>query len=336
MSELAFPFAGIALLFMVVIPALTVLSKVGLSCLRRRSALSERGDAAFVLLVAPSVVPIAWFFSAALHQAEPGKALAACVHDHLEPASCSDAIVLAATLGVAVLWAVSSRMRRSRSTAVAKRGDAGIAARLATICARHPELAVEASRILVLEAAHHAFCTRGILRRRIEVDSGAIAVLDDAAIEGALLHELEHLRAWDPLRFLVATASLALNPMASFLRDELREFRMSREIACDRSAVSHGADPLALAEAIVAAASTTKRTGFVACLGESRIESVRVRVQLLLEYVAARPKLTRRTATGVVAALACVALLLGLPHAWDAPLEAFHHHVERAASLIEI
>lgn len=227
-----YPMLTTALIFLVVIPLATVGAKLGLSGIRRRCDALESFGATWVcgVLLAPVAVPVVWSFSAALHQAEPGRILASCLHPHEGDPTCTDALALALFLILipAVVGGFTA-MRQRGSTGFSDRQEGSQESgreraeahrdRVIGLCARHPVLDRWAERIRVVEAAAHRFCTVGFIRPRIEVDMGALGSCDDDEVVAALLHEVAHGRGRDPLRFALARVAMGLNPLGRLLAD---------------------------------------------------------------------------------------------------------------------
>lgn len=342
MSELVFPVAGALVVFLAAVPLATLAAKLVLMAWRRSAGglVAQGMGGAYALVIAPTLAPALWALSAGLHQSEPGQALAACILETLHQDSCRDALLFTAVLALILGHGLARRLRRDRAprpgtvqrlAATSRHGR-----RLAAVCGSHPDLARAARRIAVVAGAPEPVCTRGALRPMIEIDAGFMDRLDDEALTAALLHELEHARALDPLRYLLASVSLSLNPLAWLLRPELARWRLGREAACDRSAVHAGARPLALAAAIVSAAQPARPAcpaGAVAGLASAGCDAIKMRVQLLLGYARQPAPPPRRPRISVPPGTAfCVALLvlLILPHATGTSLlDAVHQGVER-------
>ncbi len=93
--------------------------------------------------------------------------------------------------------------------------------------------------LIVEDERPRAFCV-GLLRPRIYVTTGALAILDDEALEAVLTHERHHARYRDPLR-LAASRVLA---RALFFLPGLGELARRREslteISADESAIQGG------------------------------------------------------------------------------------------------
>ena len=334
MNELFFPVFGAMLVFFVAVPLLTLIARaIFIVAPARKDGVAEHVSPwRFALIVAPTLGPVIWLVSAAVHQSEDGAPLAACIVDHLGSELCRDVVlfglVLFSILGLGVLRRIRGE-RRPRGAVVSARQTA--VERVRSICEGHLALARFASRIRVVGEGVAPACTLGFFRPRVEVEGDIVDRLDDEELEAVLLHEVEHAQTRDPLRFFVAQVALSINPLGRLLASELARYHFAREALCDRRAVQRGADPLALARSIVAAAGPKLAPAHVAALGGHGIGGVRVRVQLLLGYAAAWPGPARQHApVGVVTSF--VTLLAALPHVLGTgPLDVLHHGIERAA-----
>jgi hypothetical protein len=160
----------------------------------------------------------------------------------------------------------------------------------------------------------HAFCA-GLGRPRVYVTEGALAILDEQALEAVLGHERHHARRRDPLR----RAAGRVLAQALFFVPGLGELTRRREalaeISADESAVARGPElRSALARAML---SFTEAPGTDAGVG---IDPVRVD-HLLGEPPRWRfPTLLFLLALGLIAVLAAVAALAGRVAAGSASL----------------
>jgi beta-lactamase regulating signal transducer with metallopeptidase domain len=204
---------------------------------------------------------------------------------------------------------------------------AGLEARLAALAADHGDIARSRARIVPVEGDE--LRTVGVFAARVELGVEAAARLDDASLAAALLHELAHVGGRDPLRIVLAAVCQAINPLSFLLAGELGRWRAGREVRCDEAAVERGADPLALAAALVALARPRAQACAAAAhLGHGGgIALLRLRVSLLL----AHRRVTReRRPSALVAAIALLLAMALLPHFVDAwPLVHLHHQAER-------
>ncbi len=332
--------------FVVVIPALTAVSRWWLrvpapgratppqpGSLDATRPVSEWGG--WLAIVLPSMGAIVWLASGALHEAEPGT-LARCVLCTPGGGMCHDAMLTGVALALAAFastwWGASggaTRPRRAKG-----RAAEALARRVAALAAQYPALGGVHSRIKGVCGGPTPLATRGWWRPRIEVDVAWAARVGDEALAAALLHEAAHVDGRDPLRYGLARAALALNPMRRQLLGGFAAWLARREIACDRWAVEHGASPLALASAIVEAARPASPCAHPA-LAAASIDGVRRRVDALLRVAAAGRRTastpgTARTVRQALLAAAAVAVVAA-PHwvgTW--PLTALHEAVEHA------
>ncbi len=339
MNALAFPLLGALVVFLLAVPAATVLAKAVL-VLRRRSTrhLPRFGSTAtWLVIIAPVIAPVLWFISAAVHQSEPGGAIAACLFDHFDAFDCRDELVFALCLTLLLLVAGGRRLRHELAAPGAAGGPVGPssaqARRVREACAARSALG--ALRVEVVTGALHPICTTGLVRPRVVVAVELVDSLDDEALVAALLHENAHAHALDPLRYFLAAVCLSLNPLAPLLRPELRRWRLAREASCDAEAVHAGGEPLSLAQAIVTAARPGRRPGaWTAALGDGDAEAIRLRIGLLIGYADERAVHGKREAP-FVALTGTLTFVAMLPHAvGSGPLDILHLEIERALVLL--
>jgi beta-lactamase regulating signal transducer with metallopeptidase domain len=159
-----------------------------------------------------------------------------------------------------------------------------------------------------------AFCA-GLLRPRVYVTTGALAILDEQAVEAVLVHEAHHARRRDPLRL---ATSRVLTRALFFLPglDELERQREAlSEISADESAIDAGpANRSALARAMLSFTESSLSDDSVG------IDSARVD-HLIGEPPSWRfPTFMFLVAVFVLALLAAVAVLVGQEAAGSASL----------------
>lgn len=337
MNELFFPVVGAMLVFFVAVPLLTLGARaMFLATPPGKDGVAHHVSSwRFALLVAPTLGPVIWLVSAAVHQSEDGEPLAACIVDHLGSELCRDVLLFGLVLFSILAFGVLRRLRGEhgpRRVQLPVRATA--VERVRCICEGQLALARFSSRIRVVSEGVAPACTRGLFRPRVEIDDALVERLDDDELEGVLLHEVEHAQAKDPLRFFVVQVALSINPIGRVLASELARCHFAREALCDRRAVQRGANPLALARSIVATAAPKAIPAHVAALGGHGIGGVRVRVQLLLGYATAWPGPARQhSPVGVVTSF--VTFLAAMPHIFGTePLDVLHHGIERAALLL--
>ena len=331
MAELVFPIAAVAVTFLLIIPAFTLLSRAALAARRKRVASwAEFGaDATFAWLVAPTLLPLLWLTSSALHQSEPAQRLDACLVDHVLSTTCLDAVALLGLLLVGMASAVALHAWRERPRFTLDRlpDDHRLARRVAALTGAHP--ALKSLDVSVARRAPAPIFTVGWLRPRIILDACFAHDADDAMLRAALLHERAHAASFDTLRGSLVRLCLAVNPAGRWLAADLARWHHAREALCDSEAVHLGGEPLALAQGIVRAARF-RCAGLGACAallcGHDRA-ALKLRLNLLLNGGAL--PLPTRTIGHAALAVAVAAVLLA-PHLQAAgPLEHFHFEVER-------
>jgi Zn-dependent protease with chaperone function len=290
----------------------------------------------FLLLLAPGLGAMAWFVSAAFHLSEPGSLDAVCSLDHAGLSVCVDALFFATFLLGVFVTALTHRWWRSlgtvaRSPTPMLPPDDPASVRLRAVAAEHPDLRRLIGRLWAVRESAQPIFTRGLLWPRIFVSRALIEGLDREGLSAALLHEAEHVAARDPLRYLLASVSLALNPCGFLLRKELRRWRAAREALCDEGAVHRQADPLALAGAILMAVRLSSPSRSVVMgLGGAEGGLLRLRVHRLLSYTSGLPTPAATFLLKVMATVLVVGLV-AMPHVLDAwPLDVLHRALEHA------
>lgn len=336
MNELLPPALSVLVLYAIVVPAITLVGK-GILIVRRRRLLEPAHFGStwmYLLLVSLVLGPASWFVSAVAHLSEPDRSTLACALGHIERDVGRNALALLMVAMVAIAVAVMRRAGRDERKKVTGASVSDLhpqALRLQELRHSTAYLANIRGQIRAVSGSDTQICTVGILRPRIEVNIEFMEQLDDGALVGALLHEAEHLRTYDPLRYLVAAVCLGLNPAAFLLRPEITRWRQARELLCDRFAVRAGADPLSLAEALVVAARPRPDAmrPFAAHLGCGSVSWLQYRINRLFGY-ATRPPTP--DAQGVSYPLLLVIALVPLisPHIVDAwPLARLHYSLEQ-------
>lgn len=330
MSEIAFPLVASVLVFLLVLPLSALVARGALALLdvfEDGLALHRRWHLRYLVIVGSSVLPLAWFISASLHQAESGAAASVCtvldVHDCPEPGFLAALLCLIAGVRAFKGWST-----RPRADGLDARTQA-VAARVASLLVG--DLADLRGRVVTCIRTRTPIETVGVFHRRVVLRTAFAASLDHDALAGALHHELEHLRGWDPLRYEILRWSMDVNPAGRLLLGRhVAGWVLGREAHCDRAAVMAGAEPTALAAAIVEASRRFSR-GCAVALGAADIDSLRLRIQLLLAYADRSPHACCERPTFAWLALA-VAFALGAPHGQEHPvLDAFHVVAEQGS-----
>ncbi len=142
-------------------------------------------------------------------------------------------------------------------------------------------------RVYMLDGVDAAVCA-GLRRPTVVFSPAFLRGLAPDEVHAVVLHEVAHFQAWDGTRnaLLGFVAGLSLIPGSSRM---LRGYALDRELAADRRAVEHGADPLALASALVKAARLEglprPRLTALPALPGHRCSGLTVRVERLLDQV---------------------------------------------------
>ena len=334
MSEAIFPLLGSLVVFGLVLPASAVIVKLVFVALRRvetAGGLHASSGLRYVLLVASSAVPLAWFLSASLQQLGTGAAAEVCDALHTPGAFCPESLLFAVALSLLIALRGVPRLASTRRSGGDDRTDLAREARrrIDRAIVSASMLGPLAGRIIVREDAAEPMATLGIVLPRVIVRPSLVARLDDEELTAALLHEGEHVRGYDPVRYLVAWWALAVNPVGHWvLGDELSRWILLRETHCDREAVLHGGSPAALAQALVRAARASVRPAAGLCTGPPT--ALELRVGLLLAYAERAPERCCRSPALRLAMLAVGAALL-LPHGTGTRvLDILHWATERA------
>ena len=147
----------------------------------------------------------------------------------------------------------------------------------------------------------------GCRRPLLLVPRGLSATLADAELDAVLLHELAHLRRGDLRWNLLQRVVLALlwfHPVAWYLQASVAR---ERERCCDALAVRHGAQPTALAHALVKLAEAGARPALAMAMSQGGVLVERVRGLLEPVQAAAAPR--RRAALALATSLACLLAL---------------------------
>lgn len=244
MRDLLFPFVAIAVTFFVITPLMSLLSLKALEHRRQELSLTKFGsESTFGWLVAPTLLPLVWLVSSAIHQAESVVA----------EKGCTDTVVLLGVLLVGFGGFITFRLWRESPEFTHTTLSEGHPStqRVRRIVSRDRRL--RKLEIDVVHSSPEPLYTHGLLTPKVVIDACFVEHVDDAMLHAALLHEHAHIRSRDTVRNFVVRLSLAINPLGNWLRPDFERWRTAREAACDQEAVHHGGDALALAEGIVCA-----------------------------------------------------------------------------------
>lgn len=338
MTEVFFPLLGPVLVVLVVLPACALLAKVALVVvgrLARNDALHTYQSLRYAILLSSSGVPLFWFISAGMHQAETGRG-GVCAADHGPEALCLDVAYFAAALALAAVATALPRMLREALLApsASSAAEGSARARVEALIESRPALGQLRGRVDVRDRVAEPIATFGVLAPRVLLRSSFALALDDDALAAALLHELAHARERDPLRYFLASWALSVNPIGRKLLDaDLARWVTAREAHCDREAVLAGASAPALALALVTAARPGATAPFAA-LAPSGAASLKLRVDLLLAYAERAPRRCCRERSVRLSLVPLLAALVVAHEGSTAVLDAVHIASEAAALLV--
>jgi len=338
-NEIAFPVLGPLFVFGIVLPLSALLTKallVAVGSFPSSSGLSSQYGLRYALLVGSSAVPLAWFVSAGLHQAEGGADHGVCAVAHDQGVLCVEAAYFALGLSALTIAFALPRIVREQFMirASASEGALLVRARIESLLRSSSALLALRGAVLVSDGARAPIATLGLFAPRVVVQTAFAEALDDEALVAALHHELEHFSERDPLIYFIAWWGLAVNPVGRWLLgSEHSRWLLGREADCDRQAVLSGASAPALAHALLLAARPT-RSRFVATLGAGHVDAVKLRLGLLLAYADQPPRgCSHRSAMRMV--LVVVAVVLLLPHGGGTGgVDLVHEATEGVASLL--
>jgi hypothetical protein len=336
-SEIVFPILGAAFVLFCVLPLCALIAKV-LVVVLETDALGgplRHVNLKYAVLTGSSLLPIAWFVSAGVHQAESGNTGLACLFAHDDPAACFEsalfAFLLVATVGF--VWFRTRRLYGLVQSSSLARAHVQTE-RIARLLTTHRELADLRGRVHLTDGDEFTIVTRGLFRRGVFVGVTFAESLSDQGLCGALGHEQQHVGSFDPLRYWLLEVAMGLNPCGRFLlAPHVSRWNFAREAQCDRTAVVEGASPLALADAILLAARPHSRQAVALSTDDTAV--LRLRVGLLLAFSEIAPVLYRDSMRLVVPVpLALVVLALLLPHQTSThALDAVHAGTEQAVGL---
>ena len=178
----------------------------------------------------------------------------------------------------------------------------------------------------------------GVFNPRILLSRDWLLQIDDDMLKATLLHEFAHLHAGDLWTGGLLKLGMKINLAARRLQPSTLIWMQSRELAADRTAVEQGADPLALAEAIVNALRWQRRLALQAppssqlswnISSEYSIALVKLRLSKLTDNsLSHQPQSSPLVDFGILAVL----LALCTPHLLSIDLlDALHLSIELLA-----
>jgi len=214
-------------------------------------------------------------------------------------------------LGVAIVWSAGVTVMLLRlaheARVLARVRRAPAPAAVGAALRRMARVGLVDALPQIREAAVASPQVAGWRRPLLLVPRGLSATLADAELDAVLLHELAHVRRGDLRWNLLQRVVLALlwfHPAAWSLQASVAR---ERERCCDALAVRHGAQPTALARALVKLAEAGARPTLAMTMSQGGALVERVRGLLEPAQAAAAPR--RRTAWALAISLACLLAL---------------------------
>lgn len=133
------------------------------------------------------------------------------------------------------------------------------------------ELNLDGRIDIVKDKNQFSFCY-GIIKPRICLSTGLIKRLDQNELRAVISHESYHLKNYDPLKIIVGKAAALMFFFIPTMRDVLKYYAFSKELAADGEALKNGLkQPLLSALSKLITTSTPKFSG-VAALGSDDLE----------------------------------------------------------------
>jgi Zn-dependent protease with chaperone function len=221
-----------------------------------------------------------------------------------------------AGLGLALVWsrlvgrivwpALLVRLRARPVTSGASAVDAAVS-RVSAGTGLCPEVR--------LMAGVDAAVSTGLARPVVVFEPRFLSGLTPEEVHAVLLHEVAHFQAWDATRNALLAIAGAFSPGGGESRRR-RQYFLERELTSDLHAVARGADPLALASALVKAGrlqvrGTARGLGLPALPGDAR-STLTTRIERLVELAGGPAPATPDDARGLERALGALLLAGGL------------------------
>jgi hypothetical protein len=156
---------------------------------------------------------------------------------------------------------------------------------------------------LIADPQPRAFCA-GLMRPRVYISTGAVAILDEAALEAVLAHEQHHARRHDPLRLAAGRVLASALFFLPGLDDLVARQQALAELSADESAViAAPVNRSALARAMLSFSETSPHA--------SGVDPARVDYLLGDPPSWRFPALLCAALAGIITLLAAVAVLIG-------------------------
>ncbi len=207
------------------------------------------------------------------------------------PTANLDAVVILALATVGLLVTTIAVLGSVRELAAARRFRLGVAGR---------DSQPLKGALLIAEERPRAFCA-GLLRPRVYISTGALALLDESALDAVLAHERHHARRHDPLRLatgrVLARALFFVPGLAGLVRRQ----QALAELGADEGAINAApGNRSALARAMLSFSDASASDDSIG------IDPARI------DYLLGEPPSWRFPALLCIAAVALIALVIAV------------------------
>lgn len=166
--------------------------------------------------------------------------------------------------------------------------------------------------VLIRDDSGRAAFTHGLLRPRIYISTGLINALEQSELKGVFLHELNHMRNYDPLRFFLLNLLKDAFYYIPVIKDLAVFARIMKEHEADDAAAKALGEPLSLASALVKVASHNRSRSFATASFTGR-DPVTARIKRLIEGGETKPGITARAAAVSIIAFAFISISFSMP-----------------------
>ena len=254
MNELLFPLGTILLLSGVIIPFLSLLTRIRIGYLQQNhpSFESLHSNRLLFWLLLPTALPIVWIvfsivhlgYSDVVHTSHE----AICLLNHNQFWT-DEAILLIIMIGISLIFSVRIYLEELRQSRVTLVHNPILESRIHKILQKRT--IGSGSNVLLIKQATFAAQSVGIIQPKVLLSADWVEYIDDDMLEATLLHEFAHHHSGDLWTGACLKLGMLMNPSAKLLQPSTAIWLQSRELMADQKAVSYGANPLALAQSIV-------------------------------------------------------------------------------------
>jgi len=338
MNELLFPLGTLFLLSGVIIPILSLLTRIRIGYFQRNhpSFQSLHTNRLLFWLLLPTALPIVWIVFSIVHLGYSDVVHTShesiCLLNH-EQFWTDEAILLTIMMGISLIFAIRIYLEELHQSSVAPVHNPMLESRIHHI--RQKLTIGSGSKVLLIKQAKFAAQSVGIIQPKVLLSAEWVAQIDDDMLEATLLHEFAHHHSGDLWTGACLKLGLLMNPSAKLLQPSTAIWLQSRELMADQKALSYGANPLALAQSIVNAIRWQRQNPLQLhqdvhfCLSPSNTSLLKLRLLHLMDSTPSTPMPSKPASVLWMLGLLC---LLSLPHLLSIDLlDALHYGIEVGA-----